>query len=72
MRSPKTTPRTIFGILFLLISSSPASAVVGEDWQWVNPTPTSESFYDVVVGDSDLLVAVGTVGTIFTSLDGVN
>ena len=57
--------------LFLFHLPSPASAVVGEDWQWVNPTPTGNSFNDVVTGDGGLMVAVGTVGTIFTSLDGV-
>jgi hypothetical protein len=71
MRNIKTIIQTAF-FLFLLIASSPASAVVGQDWNWANPTPTGNTFLDVVEGDGGLLVAVGGFGIIVTSPDGVS
>ena len=58
-------------VLFILIAS-PVSAVVGEDWDEVNPLPTSNHLNSVATGNGGLLVAVGDFGTIVTSSDGIS
>jgi photosystem II stability/assembly factor-like uncharacterized protein len=57
-------------VLTVLLLALPAWAWT-PSWSWVNPLPQGNSFFSVA-SNGRILVAVGDLGTIMTSPDGVN
>ncbi len=59
-----------FSGFFSLFCGAPAFGASAPYWQWRNPTPQGNDYYDVTYGGGRF-VAVGPAGTITTSTDGI-
>jgi len=66
-----TTPARLASVLLLATLAQLQMSVADplDVWTWRNPTPTGENFQAVTYG-TGLFVAVGDVGTVFTSTNG--
>ncbi len=59
-----------FYIVFLLIIIVAATATSQEDWHWQNPIPQGNELNDIWMFSSQVILAVGDIGTVIKSTDG--
>jgi hypothetical protein len=65
--------KRIFLLISFLIILIPCFAYADplDNWHWRNPLPTGNTLHDIAYGN-DIFIAVGKIGTIITSSDGIN
>ncbi len=57
-------------IAFALFVIFPGSLIAQSDWTWQNPLPQGNTFVDVHAIDENMVIAVGSAGTVLRTVDG--